>query len=269
MAINWGKFIDVTKPPETQYALITGATSGIGNGFAQLLARDGINLVIVSRNERRLREVRDELENRYSVNIFVIAMDLADPGAPSEVFDILEQAGIVLGILVNNAGFNVYGPFEETDLDEELKMIRLHVVAVTEMTKLFLRQRARQVENKILNVSSIAGMVPGPLVSVHFATRAYILSFSLALSDEYRGSDVHVTCLCPGPTKSAFFDRAGMSNVRLASGMPIKLMHAKAVAATGYNALKRRKVIVVPGYRNKLLAFLASVAPLAMASSVS
>ena len=256
----------VSKPSETQYALITGATSGIGNGFAQLLAQDGINLVIIARNENRLEEVKTDLEKKYSINVFALARDLANPEAPSEVFKILKQEGIVLSILVNNAGFNVHGLFEETDLEDELKMIRLHIVAVTEMTKLFLKQRSRQVKNKILNVSSIAGMVPGPLVSVHFATRAYILSFSLALSNEYKGSDVHLTCLCPGPTKSAFFDRARMSNVRLASGKPIKLMNAMTVAAIGYNALKKRKVIVVPGYRNKLLAFMASVAPRAIAT---
>ncbi len=251
----------VNNPSQTRFALITGATSGIGNGFAQLLAQDGINLVIIARNETRLEEVKRELESKYSINVFVIARDLADPGVANEVFKILEHEGIVLSVLVNNAGFNVYGKFEETDFEEELRMIGLHIVAVTEMTKLFLRQRSRQEENKILNVSSIAGLVPGPLVSVHFATRAYILSFSQALSYEYQGSDVHITCLCPGPTKSAFFGRAKMSKVRLASGKPIKLMEAKAVAAIGYHALNKRKVIVVPGYRNKILAFMASVVP--------
>ena len=259
----------MTKSSDSRYALVTGATSGIGKELAQLLARDGFNLVIIARNENRLEEVKSELETEHSIDVFVIARDLADPGVPFEIFEILKHEGIVLSILVNNAGFNVYGPFEKTDLDEELKMIGLHIVAVTEMTKLFLRQRSRQAENKLLNVSSIAGMVPGPLVSVHFATRAYILSFSLALSNEYKGSDVQVTCLCPGPTRSAFFDRAGMSNVRLASGSPVKLMNASEVAAAGYKALQRRKVIVVPGYRNKLLAFMASIAPRKLAIRIT
>ena len=148
-------------------------------------------------------------------------------------------------------------------------MIRLHMVAVTQLTKLFLRQRSRQQENMILNVSSIAGFVPGPLVSVHFATRAYIFSFSLALSNEYQNSDVHVTSLCPGPTRSAFFGRAGMNNVRLASGKPIKLMDAQTVAAIGYNGLKKRKVIIVPGFRNKILAFMSIHAPSILASKIT
>jgi short-subunit dehydrogenase len=255
----------MTPPARTRFALITGATSGIGNGFAHVLARDGIDLVITARNETRLEEVKNELEDKYSINVKIIPRDLANPEVPSEIFEILKREGIILNVLVNNAGFNVYGKFEETDLEEEIKMIRLHVVAVTQMTKLFLRQRSRQVENMILNVSSIAGLVPGPLVSVHFATRAYILSFSLALSNELQGSDAHVTCLCPGPIKSAFFGRAGMSDVRLASGKPIKLMDAETVAAIGYDALKKRKVVVVPGYRNKILAFMATVAPRAIA----
>jgi short-subunit dehydrogenase len=255
----------MTPPTRTRFALITGATSGIGNGFAHVLAREGFNLVIAARNETRLEEVRNELEDKYSIEVKIIPRDLANPEAPSEIFESLKQEGIILDVLVNNAGFNVYGKFEETDLEEEIKMIRLHVVAVTQLTKLFLRQRSRQVENMILNVSSIAGLVPGPLVSVHFATRAYILSFSRALANELQGSDAHVTCLCPGPIKSAFFGRAGMSNVRLASGKPIKLMDAEIVAAIGYDGLKKRKVVVVPGYRNKIIAFMATVAPRAIA----
>ena len=259
----------MTPPSGTRFALITGATSGIGNGFAHVLAREGINLVIIARNEVRLEEVKSELEARYSIKVKIIPRDLTDPDAPEEIFENLKQEGIVLSVLVNNAGFNVHGKFEETDFVEELKMIRLHIVALTHLTKLFLRQRSRQCENMILNVSSIAGLVPGPLVSVHFATRAYILNFSLALTNELQGSDVHVTCLCPGPTKSSFFDRAHMGDVRLASGKPIKLMNAQAVAAIGYDGLKKRKMIVVPGYRNKILAFMARVVPRSLAIKIT
>ena len=256
-------------PPGTRFAFITGATSGIGHGFAHELAGDGYNLVIVARNEARLKEVKSELEASYSIKVKIIPRDLTDPGAPEEIFEILQQEGIVLSVLVNNAGFNVHGKFEETDFDEELKMIRLHIVALTQLTKLFLRQRSRQGENLILNVSSVAGMVPGPMVSVHFATRAYVLNFSLALTNEFQGSDVHVTCLCPGPTISSFFDRANMGNVRLASGKPIKLMDAQTVASIGYDALKKGKMIIVPGKENKFLAFMARVVPRSMAIKIT
>lgn len=259
----------MTSSNEAKFALVTGATSGIGYAFAGELARDGMNLAIVARNEARLREVKDHLEAKYMIKVKTITRDLANHEAPAEIFEILKQERIILSVLVNNAGFNVHGMFESTSLEEELKMINLHIVAVTQLTKLFLKQRSRQEENLILNVSSIAGLVPGPQVSVHFATRAYILSFSLALADETRGSDVHVTCLCPGPTRSAFFDRAGMSDVRLASGKPITLMNAKDVAKIGYKALKRHKMMVVPGYRNKILAFMAAFAPRGLATRLT
>jgi short-subunit dehydrogenase len=253
-------------PDITPYALVTGPTSGIGYALADLLAKDGVNLVLTSRNETRLQEVKTELEDKYSVNVKIIPRDLAQPGAPSEIFAILKQEGLQLSILVNNAGYNVYGRFEESDLEQELKMIQLHIGSVTESTKLFLRQRARDATNKILNVSSIAALVPGPRVSVHFATRAHVLSFSLALADEFRGTDVSVTCLCPGPVRTDFYNRASMVDVRLASGKPIRMMDAQTVAAIGYDAMKNRKVMVVPGLQNKLLALLAKFAPRSLAT---
>ena len=259
----------MTRSIKARYGLVTGATSGIGYAFAIELARDGMNVVITARDEARLREVKDDLEANYKIKVKTISRDLANREAPAEIFEILKREEIILSVLVNNAGFNVHGMFEFTDLDAELRMMDLHMIAVTQLTKLFLQQRSKEEENLILNVSSIAGFVPGPRVSVHFATRAYILSFTLALNDEMRGSDVHVTCLCPGPTKSAFFERAGMSDVRLASGKPIKLMDAQDVAKIGYKALKRRKTMVVPGYRNKILAFLAAFAPRGMAIGVT
>ncbi len=248
-------------------ALVTGPTSGIGYAFADLLAKDGVNLVLTSRNETRLQEVKTELEDKYSVNVKIIPRDLAQPEAPSEIFEILKQEGLQVSILVNNAGYNVYGRFEESDLEQELQMIQLHIGSLTEMTKLFLRRRARDATNMILNVSSIAALVPGPRVSVHFATRAHILSFSLALADEFRGTDVSVTCLCPGPVRTDFYNRASMVDVRLASGKLIRMMDARTVAAIGYDAMKNRKVMVVPGLQNKLLALLARFAPRSLAIS--
>lgn len=258
---------DTTVQSQRSFALVTGASSGIGNAFATVLAKDGYNLVLTSRNDTRLQEVKSELESRYSIEAKVIPRDLSDPEAPSEIFEILRQEGIVVGVLINNAGFNVYGRFEETDLEEELKMIRLHIGAITHVTKLFLRQRRLGEKSMILNVSSIAALVPGPLVSVHFATRAHTLSFSQALAYEFRGTNVNVTCLCPGPTRSDFYNRASMNDVRLASGAPIGLMDAEAVAAVGYAALKKGKVIAIPGLGNRILAFMAKIAPRPMATS--
>ncbi len=255
--------------PRDRYALVTGASSGIGSEFAKLLAADGVNLVLTARNEVRLQEVKKALEAAHGVKAIVVARDLSDPETPAQIFAVLEQAGVCVDVLINNAGFNVHGEFAGSDLDQELAMIRLHVSAVTHLTKLFLRQLPTETDGMILNVSSVAAFVPGPYVSVHFATRAYTLSFSEALSRELKTRGVHVTCLCPGPVRSAFFERAGMQHVRLASGCPMKLMDAQDVAAIGYDALKRGKRIVIPGVRNRLVVRLACVLPRALRTRIT
>lgn len=244
-----------------RYALITGASSGIGYEFANLLAKDGMNLIITSRNETRLKEVKTEIENKYQIRVKVLPKDLSNPKAPSEIFFELEKEGITVDILVNNAGFNVYGMFSETNLQKELEMIQVHITSLTHLTKLFLKKMLENKTGKILNVASIAAFPPGPLVSVHFASRAYVLHFSEALANELQGTGVSVTCLCPGPTESAFYKRANMRNVRLATGKPIRLMDARTVAEVGYKALKKGKTVAIPGFRNKLLALFARFAP--------
>jgi short-subunit dehydrogenase len=253
-------------PDSKTYALVTGPTSGIGYAFANLLAQDGVNLVLTSRDAVRLQEIKSSFEEKYSIDVKIIPRDLTKPDAPSEIFGILKKEGLRVSILVNNAGYNVYGRFEESDLERELDMIQLHIGAVTLMTKFFLRQRDRNAQNYILNVASIAALVAGPRVSVHFATRAHILSFTLAIAEEFRGTDVSVTCLCPGPTRSDFYNRASMVNVRLASGKPIRMMEPEQVAAIGYKAMKNRKAMIVPGLQNKMLALCVKFAPRALAT---
>jgi short-subunit dehydrogenase len=248
-------------------AIVTGASSGIGRAFVELLAADGHDIALTARDEVRLRETADKLQRIHETNSIVIPQDLSEPEAATRIFEVLEREGRVASILINNAGFNVYGRFEDTDLKRELEMIRLHLIATTQLTKLFLRRRDRSRENMILNVSSVAALVPGPYVSIHFATRAHALSFSLALSEEFNGTDVCVTCLCPGPTRSAFFARAAMDDVRLARGWPMQLMDARDVARCGYEALKAGRRMVVPGVRNKIFALAADIAPRRLATT--
>ena len=256
-------------PCASPYALVTGASSGIGREFARLFAEDGWNLVLTARDEAQLEAVKVEAEERHGVRAIVLARDLADPAAPADIFTALDQEGIAVSAIVNDAGFNVHGPFEVTDLEREFEMIQVHVMALTHLTKLFLRQRSPRPPAMILNVASIAAFVPGPNVSVHFATRAYILSFSEALARELAGTGVSVTCLCPGPTRSAFFGRAGMDNVRLATGWPLRLMDARAVAEVGYAAMKKGQVMVIPGLQNKVIALFARHIPRALATRLS
>ena len=254
-----------TKP----YALITGASSGIGREFVNQFAQDGWNLIITARDEERLKRVKSEVEENFGINVIVLARDLADPASPENIFSVLKEEGITVSALVNVAGFNVHGTFENTDINPELQMIQVHVTALTQLTKLFLHQRPHQTPTMILNVSSIAGFVPGPNVSVHFATRAYILSFTEALAQELSNTSVNVTCLCPGPVRSEFFRRADMENVRLATGWPLRLMDASRVAQVGYNAMKTKKIIVIPGLQNKLIVFLARHLPRALVTPIT
>lgn len=246
---------------EQTRALVTGASSGIGYELARLLAEDGKSLVITSRNVTRLQEVQAQIEDDCRVRVCVLPKDLSQPDAPSELLSEIDATSIAIDVLVNNAGFNVHGHFSRTELGRELEMLHLHVLSLTHLTKLFLRRMLANGFGRILNVSSIAAFVPGPLVSVHFASRAYTLRFSEALANELRGTGVTVTCLCPGPTRSAFFERADMKHVRLASGWPIRLMDAREVARCGYDGMKRGKIVVIPGIQNKILVLLASAVP--------
>ncbi len=242
-------------------ALVTGASSGLGRAFSERLAMAGSDLVLVARDQSRLNACALNLTDTYAVQVHVIAADLSRSESAPRVFDELRSLGKTPDTLVNNAGFNVYGRFEDSDLDKEIEMIGLHTVAVTQLTKEFLRGRDRTRRNRVVNVSSLAALVPGPFVSVHFATRAHLLSFSLALAEEYRKTDVCVTCLCPGPMRTDFFHRAGMEDVRLASDWPMKTMSPTEVAAAGYEAMMNAKPMFVPGRRNKLFALAAEVAP--------
>ena len=242
-------------------SIVTGGSRGLGRALAEQFARHGSDLVLVARDPSRLEAAASQLSDAHGVNVEVVPLDLSLPESPGRLFDGLERQGLVADTLINNAGFNVYGRFEESSLEQELRMLHLHLVATTQLTKLFLRRLNRTRRNRILNVSSIAALVPGPAVSVHFATRAHLLSFSLALSEEFRGTDVDVTCLCPGPMKTEFFARAGMSDVRLVSGWPIKSMTPEAVAAVGYDALMSGRPMLVPSWRNRFFALAADLAP--------
>src|SRR5919201_510439 len=198
----------VTTAHRQKTALITGASSGIGYELTQLFARDGYDLVLLARSQARLAQVADDLQHRYGVAVRVLAYDLAQPTAPTQIVAQLQQEDLAIEALVNNAGFATYGPFVATDLATELEMIQVNVVALTQLTKLLLPGMLQRRSGRILNVASTAAFQPGPLTAVYSATKAYVLSFSEALANEVRGSGVRVTALCPGPTRSGFQRRA-------------------------------------------------------------
>jgi uncharacterized protein len=233
-------------------ALITGSASGIGYELACIFASKNYNLVLVDRNELKLQEIAVEFQEKFKLIIKTIVKDLSISTSPEEIFTELQQAGIKVHVLVNNAGFGTYGLFNETHLNTELEMLQVNLVCLTHLTKLFLKDMVKEGKGKILNVSSAAAFQPGPLMAVYFATKAYVLSFSEAIANELEGTGVTVTVLCPGSTISAFHERTGMADSKLVKGQ--KMMDAQTVAQIGYDALMRGKTIVIPGLLNKILA---------------
>lgn len=239
-------------------ALVTGASRGIGYELAKLIAQDGYDLVVVSRNEQELSQLAEDLRRAFGTSVRVIAKDLSRPAAPQEIFDELRAGQTRIDVLVNNAGFGTHGPFVRSDLDSQLRMLQVNVTALTHLTGLFLPEMVGRGAGKIMNVASVAAFQPGPLMAVYYATKAYVLSFSEALSFELRGTGVTVTALCPGPTKSSFQERAGMKSVRIARG---KMMDSASVARIGYRGLMKGKRLVIPGLGNKFLAQTNRVTP--------
>jgi short-subunit dehydrogenase len=237
-------------------ALVTGASAGIGTELARLLAADH-NLVLVARRGDILRALAEEFKPRGAV-CHVIPADLADPGAPRAVFDAVAAAGLTVDVLVNNAGFGDLGPFAQADLAKMLRMIQVNVAALTELTGLFLPGMLARKRGRILNVGSVAGFQPGPLMAVYYATKAYVNSFSEALHSDLRGSGVTVTALCPGPVATEFAQVAGMEARQFSVGQP---MTARAVAEAGLRAMHAGRRMVVPGWKNRLLVFLERFAP--------
>ena len=195
--------------------LITGASAGIGLEFARLFANDGFKLVITASNEQRLLERARQLHDDYNAEVEVIAENLAHDGAAARLVCEIEKRQLEIDVLVNNAGFGVYGMFCDTDGLKEHELLHVNIVALTELTKLLLKPMLERGSGKILNVGSTAGFVPGPGMAVYYASKAYVLSFSEALANELEGTGVSVTVLCPGPTGTEFQDRAGMGDNRL------------------------------------------------------
>ena len=213
---------------------------------------------MLARNRSTLRQIADDLQSRYSITVRIAPKDLAHPASPAELYQELQEAGFLLDILVNNAGFGLAGPFLATDWSQEAEMMQVNMVAATHLTKLFLPQiRAR--EGGILNVASTAAFQPGPFMSVYYASKAYLLSFSEALAEELDGTGVTVTCLCPGPVKTNFQRRAYLQGTAMMNN-PL-MVDVREVARLGYEGLKRGKRIVIPGWKNRLGVEMLRISP--------
>ena len=246
-------------------ALVTGASSGIGLEFARVFAHNRHNLVLVARNEQKLEELKRELEKKAGVSVKVIARDLAREEAPQEIYDELEREGIQIDALVNSAGYALYGKFTETDPQDEMNMMKVNMLTLTQMTNLFLPGMVARGYGKVLNLSSTAAFQPGPLMSIYYATKAFVLFFSEGIANELKGTGVTVTALCPGPTASGFQQRAAMERSRLVQS---GLMDVRTVARIGYRGLMQGKTVVVPGRRNALFSLFPRLVPRDVAAAL-
>jgi short-subunit dehydrogenase len=258
--------MDSNTKPSRPTALVTGASWGIGWELASLCARDGHDLVLVARTEERLTELEKDLEGRYQASVRVVPMDLTEPGAPRSLYNELSQSGVEIDVLINNAGFGDVGPFSEADTAKLLDMLQLNVVALTHLTRLFLPGMLGRGRGRILNVASTAAFQPGPFMAVYYATKAYVLSFSEALTGECSGTGVTVTALCPGPTATEFQSRARMGGAKLRR---LRMMDARPVAEEGYRAMMNGTAIVVNGFQNRLLAQSVRFAPRSLVRKVT
>jgi short-subunit dehydrogenase len=243
---------------KNDYALVTGSSGGIGLELAKLLAKDGHNLVLVARSADKLNNLSSELKRSFNIDIKVLPKDLTAINAASEIYDELKKDNLHINILINNAGYGGSGKFAETDLNYELNMMKVNMSTLVELTKLFLPQMIQDGNGKIMNVASTAAFVPGPLMAIYYATKAFVLSFSEAISNELKNSGVTVTALCPGPTRTGFAKTAGVEGANLFSS---NIMNAESVALTGYTAMLKGKTVVIPGIKNRLLNFSVRFSP--------
>lgn len=234
-------------------ALITGASSGIGRSLADVFAARQYDLVLVARNEARLHEAAQALAGEHGAACHVVAADLVQPGAPLEIMQAAAERSLAIDVLVNNAGYGVYGSFADANLRDNLDMIQVNVTALTHLTGLVLPQMLARRSGRILNVASTAAFQPGPFMAGYFATKAFVLSFSEALAAELNGTGVTVTALCPGPIQTGFQERARMAESNLVHGR--KLPGPAAVARAAYRGLMRGDRIVIPSLLDRLLIF--------------
>lgn len=244
---------------KNQYALVTGATSGIGYELTRLLAADGYDLILVSRTQADLDRVAGQLKEAHGTTVHAIAKDLFYPGNAIELTDEVRDLGVTVTVLVNDAGQGQYGPFADSDLNRQLDIIHLNIESLVVLTHYFLKEMVVRKEGRILNLASIAGKTPGPLQAVYHGTKAFVHSFTEAVRSEVKGTGVTLTSLLPGATATDFFNKANMLEAKNVSEG--ELADAAQVAKDGYEALMSGKDMVVSGFKNKITVAMSNVLP--------
>lgn len=240
-------------------ALITGASSGIGKEFSKIHAEKGGDLIVIARSEDKLNELKKELEQQHNIDVLVVSKDLTTPNAAKEVYELVQQKGLKVDYLINNAGFGGLGMFNERELEQDLQMINLNISVLTALTHYFLQDFVNNNQGRILNVSSTASLMPGPLQAVYYATKAYVTSFSNALAEELHSTNITVTNLMPGATATEFGRISGMDKTELFK----KPATARRVAQDGYEGMLKGKLDVISGLTSaqKLMAAMLPLTP--------
>lgn len=243
----------------TKTVLITGASSGIGKEFAKIFSKKGCNVILVARSEEKLGKIKDYLTQKYENNVVYYVKDLTAENAVKELYDEVKSDGYPVDYLINNAGFGSNHGYIETDYEVHENMVKLNVLSLMELCHCFGKDMCERKSGKILNVASIAAFSAGPYMSVYYATKAFVLSFSEALSEEFSEYGVSVTCLCPGPTETNFgaVSDFGESNAFRYLGVA----KASDVAKIGYKAMMKEKTLVFSGFKVKFMAFLTRITP--------
>ncbi len=250
-------------PDIAPFTLVTGASSGIGLEFAKLAAVERRPLVLVARRRDRLEALAEELRAAHGVEVRVEIADLGKPGEAAALCARLAAAGVEVGALVNNAGVGTFGRSDEIPVEDQLELLEVNVVALAELTARLLPAMVKRGRGEILNVGSVAGFTPGPYMATYFASKAFVLSYSLALADEMKPAGVTVTCLAPGPTPTEFGRRKTLKNRK--SSRPWRIP-AETVAQAGWRAMKAGRPLVIPGATNRLIVRLLAALPLGIAT---
>ena len=247
--------------------LITGASSGIGYEFAKIYAKKGYNLVITARRKNNLERIKQELESfDTAICVDIIVLDLSKQNSAKELYEVVKQRGILIDTLINNAGFGVYGNFIETDIEKEIDMIELNIKSLVVLTKLFLKDMVSRNNGTIINVASTAAFQPGPLMSVYYASKSFVLSFTEAIRNEVRDTNVNISVLCPGPTDTEFEKSASLEESSLFT--KLKVMKPEKVAIIGYRGINRNKSVIIPGILNNILITFNKIIPRALVINI-
>lgn len=248
-----------------KWALVTGASSGIGEYFCRELAKRGANIIMVARRKEKLSILAQQLIEHYKIQTHVIAVDLSKIESAQHLFDEVKKLGLTIDILINNAGFGIYGKLHETSVQRNQEMLTVNVCSLALLTQLFLPAMINQKEGAIINIASTAAFQPLPYMSNYGATKAFVLSFTEALWAEYKDQGIHILAVCPGPVETEFFDKLDMGESSLGT-----MDTPENVVDSAFAALEKNKIYVIPGpAKNYIKAQLNRFSPRAITAKVA